>query len=67
MAFEQFEIWQMVDDRWDLVATFLNFDTANAIVRNRKECVRLLKVAYDNGAAVSQEVLAEVGSTRQEP
>jgi uncharacterized protein YabE (DUF348 family) len=29
--------------------------------------VRLLKVTYENGTAVQQEVIAEVGATREEP
>jgi hypothetical protein len=34
---------------------------------NRKDQVRLLKVMYDNGGPVNQEVIAELGVTRSHP
>jgi hypothetical protein len=66
-GFQQYEVWQNPEDKWELVATFLDFDTAYAIAQNRQHRVRLLKVMYENGQPVSQEVIAEVGSTRSAP
>jgi hypothetical protein len=65
--FQQFEVWQMKEGRWELVSSFLEFDIAYSIAKNRKSRVRLLKVTYENGAMIEQEVIAEVGSTRGEP
>ena len=53
--------------RWEFVASFLEFDVAYAIAKNRNERVRLLKVTYENGAPVEQEMIAEVGATREQP
>jgi hypothetical protein len=65
--FQQFEVWQMNRGRWEFVASFLDFDVAYAVARNRNERVRLLKVTYENGAPVEQEIIAEVGATREQP
>jgi len=65
--FQQFEVWQMNEGRWELVSSFLDFDVAYSVAKNRNSRVRLLKVTYENGAAVEQEVIAEVGTTRTEP
>jgi hypothetical protein len=53
--------------RWELVACFLDFDVAYAVAKNRNERVRLLKVTYENGSPVEQEIIAEVGATREQP
>ena len=65
--FQQFEVWQMSHGRWEFVASFLEFDVAYAIAKNRNERVRLLKVTYENGAPIEQEMIAEVGATREQP
>jgi hypothetical protein len=65
--FQQFEVWQLNRDRWDFVASFPDFEVAYAVAQNRNSRVRLLKVTYDHGTPVEQEVIAEVGATRGEP
>jgi hypothetical protein len=62
--FQQYEVWQMADEHWDLVSSFPDFDPAYAITRNRKSHVRLLKVTYQQGHSIAQEVIAEVGEPR---
>jgi len=57
----------MSRERWEFVASFLDFEVAYAVAKNRNERVRLLKVTYENGTAVQQEMIAEVGVTREEP
>jgi hypothetical protein len=57
----------MSHGRWEFVASFLAFEVAYALTKNRTERVRLLKVTYENGAPVEQEVIAEVGATREQP
>jgi hypothetical protein len=65
--FQQYEVWQMNQGKWEFVSAFPDFDVAYSIAKNRKNRVRLLKVVYENGASVEQEVIAEVGATRPEP
>jgi hypothetical protein len=65
--FQQFEVWQINEGRWELVSSFAEFDVAYAVAKNRKSRVRLLKVSYENGTPVEQEVIAEVGETRGQP
>lgn len=65
--FEQFEIWEFNQGRWTFIASFRDFEVANALARRRTYRVRLLHVTYDNGTKVAEEVLAEIGETRQQP
>jgi hypothetical protein len=65
--FQQYEVWQMTDGKWEFVSSFPDFDIAYSIAKNRKSRVRLLKVTYEDGVSVEQEMIAEVGATRGEP
>jgi hypothetical protein len=65
--FQQFEVWQMNEGKWEFVSAFQEFDVAYSVAKNRKNRVRLLKVTYENGTSVEQEVIAEVGTTRNDP
>lgn len=65
MQSEQYEVWVKNKERWDLVATFRDFDAASAVFRNRTYRQRLLMAVYENGQLVRQDVLAEVGRTRE--
>jgi hypothetical protein len=65
--FEQFEVWEFNREHWELVASFRDFDLANVMARRRTYRVRLMRVTYEDGKAVQQEVLAEIGATRGEP
>ena len=53
--------------RWEFVASFVDFDVAYAVAKNRDNRVRLLKVTYESELPVEQEVIAEVGATREQP
>ena len=65
--FQQYEVWSMNEGHWEFIASFVEFDPANALAMNRKDRVRLLNVTYDHGTPLKQEVIAEVGATRDEP
>jgi hypothetical protein len=65
--FEQYEVWEFNDDRWEMVASFPDFDLANAMARRRSYRVRLVRVTYEDGKAVQQQVLTEIGATRKKP
>ena len=65
--FEQFEIWEFNHGRWDFTASFKDFDVAQVMASKRRYRVRLMQVVYENGKAVDQQVLSEIGATRNEP
>jgi hypothetical protein len=65
--FEQFEIWEHNRGRWEFIASFKDFDVAHVMARKRSYRVRLMHVVYENGKPVEQEVLTEIGATRDEP
>jgi hypothetical protein len=62
---EQFEIWQQNGAQWEMLAFFLDFDVASAVARNRSSRMRLVHAIYQDGVVVNQQVLAELGATRQ--
>lgn len=64
---EQFEVWRLAGDRWELVACFHEFDLANAVVRNRSSRVRLIHAVYDDNRVIEKEVLMELGEPREHP
>jgi hypothetical protein len=65
--FEQFEVWEFNDGRWQFIASFRDFDVAHVMAQRRSYRVRLMRVVYENGKAVEQEVLSEIGATREKP
>jgi hypothetical protein len=67
MRWEQYEIWAATKGQWGLVAYFQDFDVATAVFRNRTYRQRLVHAVYEDGKVVQQEVLAEVGGTRELP
>ena len=65
--YEQYEIWVLDAGRWQMIASFREFEIASAMARNRTARMRLIRTVYDNGQPVEQQVLAEVGATRENP
>jgi hypothetical protein len=65
--FEQFEVWELRGERWELVATFTTFEPAAAVASNRNKRMRLVHVVYENGKPISSETYAEIGNIRKEP
>lgn len=62
---EQFEVLQLNGDKWELVAAFGDFELANGVARNRQARMRLVHATYDGGKQISQDVLADLGTTRE--
>jgi hypothetical protein len=64
---EQYEIWAVTSGarRWEFVAAFHDFDVASAVATRRGRGVRLVHTVYVNGKLAEQEVLVEVGQSRQ--
>ena len=62
--FEQFEIWALVDNQWEMLAYFQDLDVASAMAKPRSNPIQLKRVKYDEGKLVEEEVLAEMGAMR---
>lgn len=67
VRFEQYEIWILNGDRWEVASWFRDFEVASAVAGGRSRRVRLIHAVYEDGKRVKQEVIAEVGSTREHP
>ncbi len=67
MRFEQYEIWVPNEGRWELIGTFRDFDVAATVASSRGRRLRLVRAIYEDGQRVQEDVLADVGSTRDEP
>jgi hypothetical protein len=64
---EQYEVWRLNENRWELVGYFPDFDMANAVVRNRTNRVRLIHAIYEDSTVIEKEVLMELGAPREHP
>ncbi|MBV9075528.1 MAG: hypothetical protein JOZ10_18030 [Acidobacteria bacterium] len=64
---EQYEIWSIASggSRWEFVAAFHDFDVASAVARRRGQNLRLVHAIYVDGKLAEQQVLVELGKTRQ--
>ncbi len=65
--FEQYEIWVLNGDRWEISSWFRDFDVASTVATGRTRRVRLIHAVYEDGKRVQEEVIAEVGATRERP
>ena len=61
---EQFEVWTQTGDKWEMLASFHDFELASAMARNRSSKMRLIHAVYENGKVVERDILAELGATR---
>ena len=64
--FEQFEVWEFNRGRWELIGAFRDFEVANVLAHRRSYRVRLMHVVYEGNKPVQQDVLTEIGATRQD-
>lgn len=67
MHFEQYEVWKQTGEQWELVAWFRDFDVASAVAGNYSYRMRLVHAVFENGERTHEDVLAEVGATREHP
>ncbi len=65
--FSQYELWVPSAERWQMIASFREFDVAYAVARGHGTRVRLMQVTYDSGKPVEQEMIADFGTMRDEP
>ena len=61
---EQFEVLQLHEEKWELVAAFQDLELATEVARNRRSNVRVVRAGYEDGKRVSEEILLDLGSTR---
>jgi hypothetical protein len=64
---DQYEIYTLVGERWDLVASFAEFDVASAVARTRNSRMRLVHAVFQDGAPIERTTIMELGSTREAP
>ncbi len=62
---EQYEVWALHGDEWTLVSSFSELEVAAAVARARRERVRLLRVVFEDSERAEEQVLLEIGSTRE--
>ena len=67
MKFEQYEIWKLAGEQWELVAWFRDFDVASAVAGNYAYRMRLVHAVIEDRERVHEDVIAEVGATREHP
>ena len=67
LRWEQYEVWASTKGQWGLVAWFMDAEVASAVFRNRSYRQRLVHAVYEDGKMVQQDVIAEVGGTREDP
>ncbi|MGE0405697.1 MAG: hypothetical protein AB7O65_05290 [Candidatus Korobacteraceae bacterium] len=63
--FSQYEILVPSGENWTAVATFRDFNVAYAVASSHGGHVRLMRVTYDDGRPVEEELVAEVGMNPQ--
>jgi len=64
---EQYEIWVQNGERWEMLASFLDFEVASAVARTRSSKMKLMLATYEDSVVVTKDVIAELGATRTEP
>ena len=64
---EQYEVWVLTKGKWELVAHFSDMEIASSVFKNRTYRQKLVHAVYEDGNRVSEDVMAEVGRTREEP
>jgi len=64
---EQYEIWVQNGPKWEMLASFQDFEVASSVARNRSSRMKLMLVTYEDGSVVNKDVIAELGNTRGGP
>ena len=65
--FSQYQILVPSGEAWTMIASFQDFNVAYAVARGHGGYVRLMRVTYESGQPVEQELVAEVGwNSRQQ-
>jgi hypothetical protein len=67
MRWEHFEVWAEKSGKWEMVGVFADIDVAAAVARNYTYRMRLLHAVFEEGKRVQEDLLAELGTTRDKP
>ena len=58
---EYFEVWVRSGEKWELMASFREFEVAQAVAHGRHTGVRLVHAVSEEGKPVQRDTLAEIG------
>ena len=61
---EQFEIWQLKGEKWEMLGAFPDLELAKTMARSRNTKSRLVRAVYEDDKMVEQDVIADLGATR---
>ncbi len=64
---DQYEIWEQRGEKWEMTSSFRDFDVASAVARNKNARVRLIHATYEDSKKIGEDILAEVGTPREQP
>ena len=65
---KQYELWvQTGESKWEIIGIFPSTELPTAVANARGIRTRLIEVLYDGSKLLGQEVIAELGTGRQEP
>jgi len=64
---EQYEVWVLTKGKWEMVAHFSDIEVASAVFKNRTYRQKLVHAVYEDGTRMNEDIMAEVGRTREEP
>ena len=65
---KQYELWvQTGESKWEMVGVFPSPELPTAMAKARAARSRLIEVLYDGSKLLGQEVVAELGTGREEP
>ena len=62
---DQYELWSLNGEKWELVMWFHEFDVAQAVMRTRRYRTRLIHAVYDGANRVREDILAELGKQKK--
>lgn len=62
---EQYEVWQFTGEKWEFVAGFHDLELANVVAHNRRTRMRLIHATYLDGKLKAQDIIVELGTTRE--
>jgi hypothetical protein len=64
---KQYELWvQTGESKWEMIGVFPNTDLATAVANTRARRARVIEVLYDGSKLLGQEIIAEIGTGRQD-
>jgi hypothetical protein len=63
---KQYELWvQSSENKWEMVGVFPDAEMPALLARARNARARLIEVLYDGSKLLAQEVIAEIGVSRE--